>query len=201
VAAYCGHISLNETSGVLRHSLTRVLLAAGGVIAFVGYSYEYSHIPSPETSAGIKAITNHLLPVTSISQASAQQQAATSYNPSDSLLTPAPDAVAQWIAEAFDTDPAKRQAAIAAMANAQSEQVVPTLQKILITGEPGVDRPLALHSLRSLALQQGDIDGGIRDALRQAIYDGSDAAITHGAQATLEEVEKFFDHGIASPSR
>jgi hypothetical protein len=60
---------------------------------------------------------------------------------------------------------------------------------VLNTGEPEVDRPLALRSLRTLALHQGDTDGVIRNVLRQAIYHGDNEAVTQGAQAVLDDVE------------
>ena len=48
------------------------------------------------------------------------------------------------------------------------------LARLLTDGEPQVDRPLALRSLRDLALNQGDADSAIRDAVRHAIYHGDD---------------------------
>jgi len=60
---------------------------------------------------------------------------------------------------------------------------------VLSAGERQVDRPLALKSLRTLALNQGDADEGIRNVLRQAIYHGDDDATVQGAQAVLDDVE------------
>jgi hypothetical protein len=51
---------------------------------------------------------------------------------------------------------------------------VPVLRRLLTDAEPQVDRPLALRSLRDLALNQGDADGAIREAVRNAIYRGDD---------------------------
>lgn len=171
-------------------------LIVGGIAA-IGYSDIYA--PTPSSAAIIKANA-----ATSITPAQPIEEPSSSISVGyQSEVFPAPPeaTVDQWLADALGPDPDKRRIAIAAMANAQSEQVVPTLEKLLIHGEPQVDRPLALSSLRALALVQGDIDGGIRNALRQAVYDGSDDAITVGAQAALEEVESFFDHGVTEPSR
>ena len=85
-----------------------------------------------------------------------------------------PETVEQWIADTTSGDPAKRAAAIAALAEAPRAQALPVLGRLLTDGEPQVDRPLALRSLRDLALNQGDDDGAIRDAVRHAIYHGDD---------------------------
>jgi hypothetical protein len=108
------------------------------------------------------------------------------------------DRVAKWLTEAFDVDPATRAAAIAALADAPRAVAVPTLQRVLIAGEPMVDRSLALNSLRTLALQHGDNDGGVRDAVRQAIYDGSDDTIAQSAQSVLDEVNAALDSNTRS---
>lgn len=110
------------------------------------------------------------------------------------------DMVGQWVADAFDTDPSKRAKAITALATAPKSQAVPVLQKVLNMGETA-DRPLALYSLRTIALQQGDVDGGIRDVFRQAIYDGRYEAITPDAQTALDDVESYLDQVRPDASR
>ncbi|MEP7243809.1 MAG: hypothetical protein ABI885_08990 [Gammaproteobacteria bacterium] len=98
-------------------------------------------------------------------------------------------AVAKWKADATGDDSAARASAIISLANAPKLQALPVLQRVLTSGEPQVDRPLALKSLRTLALTQGDADGGIRNVLREAIYHGGDEATTQGAQSVLDDVE------------
>ena len=61
---------------------------------------------------------------------------------------------------------------------------------ILTDGEPQVDRPLALRSLRDLALNQGDADGAIRDAVRHAIYHGDDQTNVDDVQEVLDIIEE-----------
>jgi len=97
--------------------------------------------------------------------------------------------VEKWISEATGEEARARAAAIVALSGAPRSQAIPVLEKVLNTGEPGVDRPLALQSLRELALLQGDADGRVRDVLRHAIYHGSDEASSLGAQAALDDVE------------
>ena len=61
---------------------------------------------------------------------------------------------------------------------------------MLTDGEPQVDRPLALQSLRDLALNQGDADGAIREAVRNAIYHGDDQTKTDDVQEVLDIIEE-----------
>ena len=64
------------------------------------------------------------------------------------------------------------------------------LARILTDGEPLIDRPLALQSLRDLALNQGDADGAIRDAVRHVIYHGDDFTKAGDAQEVLDIIEE-----------
>jgi hypothetical protein len=98
--------------------------------------------------------------------------------------------LAQWIADSASADAAKRATAIAALANAPRTDALPVLRRLLTDGEPQVDRPLALRSLRDLALSQGDADGAIRDAIRHAIYHGDDQIRTDDAQDVLDVIEE-----------
>lgn len=102
-------------------------------------------------------------------------------------LTPA--AVARLAQETADADAGKRAGAIDALAAAPEADAVPVLQKILGSGGD-IDRQLALSSLHTLALRDGDAGGAIRELLRQAIYDGGDEAVASGAQAALEDIER-----------
>jgi hypothetical protein len=102
----------------------------------------------------------------------------------------APESVATWIADASSGDAARRATAIQALANAPRAEALPVLGHILLTGEPAVDRKLALASLRELALAQGDADGKVRDAVRQAIYHGDDFTPQDEVQETLDVIEE-----------
>ena len=107
-------------------------------------------------------------------------------------VTPPPTAeqAAQWIADLNNADAAKRSTAINALARAPRAQALPALRNVLLGGEPTVDRPLALNSLRELALDQGDADGRIRQTIREVIYHGDDESLATGAQDALDVVEE-----------
>jgi hypothetical protein len=98
--------------------------------------------------------------------------------------------VARWISAATGSDAAARAEAITALGNAPKAQALPVLRKVLEVGDPEVDRQLALSSLHALALDQGDTDGRIRKALRDAVYHGDDDSVGQGAQTILEDIER-----------
>lgn len=100
-----------------------------------------------------------------------------------------PDTVEQWIKDTEDSDPKIRAAAIAKLANAPKAQAVPALKNVIDTGEPEVDRHIALRSLHALALRDGDSNGQVRDVMRHAIYHGDNDGVTQTAQSLLDDVE------------
>jgi hypothetical protein len=130
--------------------------------------------PALQTSAPVE-------PITSTSGAA---------NPANEVPAATPENVAKWIADAMGGDAGKRASAIAALAHAPRADAIPVLRRILTDGEPQVDRPLALRSLRELALTQGDADGAIRDAVRNAIYHGDDQTPTDDVQEVLDIIEE-----------
>jgi hypothetical protein len=97
---------------------------------------------------------------------------------------------AKLIADSASGDAGKRAAAITALAEAPRADALPVLARLLTDGEPQVDRPLALRSLRDLALTQGDADGAIRDAVRHAIYHGDDQTRIDDVQEVLDTIEE-----------
>jgi len=99
------------------------------------------------------------------------------------------DTVGKWVAAAGGADAKAREAAIAALAKAPRAQALPVLTRVLKSGDPRTDKPLALRSLRTLAIDQGDADNHIREALREAVYHGDDDALVQSAQTTLDDVE------------
>ena len=108
--------------------------------------------------------------------------------------TLASETVMRLAREANGDDPAKRAAAINALGTAPKSLAVPVLQKVLTTSTDG-DRQLALSSFRTLALDQGDADGIIRDTIRLTVYDG-DEYVVADAQAVLEEIEHNLDGAV-----
>ena len=120
--------------------------------------------------------------------------AATSPTPSSSSTAAstkaaAPPTVEQLIQDTESSDASKRAAAIAALANAPKVQALPALKRVLDTGEPEVDRHIALRSLHALALRDGDSNGAVRDVMRYAIYHGDNDGVTQTAQSLLDDVE------------
>lgn len=100
-----------------------------------------------------------------------------------------PDTVEQWIKDTEDSDAKIRAAAIAKLANAPKAQAVPALKNVLDSGEPEVDRHIALRSLHALALRDGDSNGQVRDVMRRAIYHSDNDGVTQTAQSLLDDVE------------
>ena len=123
---------------------------------------------------------------------SPDQPAATAAAPSNTL--------AKWVMDASSNDAGTRAAAITALAQAPRLEAIPVLQRVLTDGEPTVDRPLALESLRTLALNQGDSDNLIRGALRNTVYDGNDEAISQSAADVLAEIENGLTRTVPQPA-
>lgn len=100
-----------------------------------------------------------------------------------------PDTVEQWIKDTQSSDPKIRAAAIAKLGSAPKAQALPVLKNVLETGEPEVDRHIALNSLHSLALRDGDKSGQVRDVMRSAIYHSDNDGVMQTAQSLLDDVE------------
>jgi HEAT repeat protein len=119
---------------------------------------------------------------------------------SEATAAPGPDTVEQWIADTQDSDPKIRAAAIANLANAPTAQALPALSEVLDTGEPEVDRHIALRSLHALALRDGDKNGQVRDVMRRAIYHSDNDGVTQTAQSLLDDVEAAFAEQQPQPN-
>jgi cytoskeletal protein RodZ len=116
--------------------------------------------------------------------------ASPSASPASSPVAAATKSTEQWIADAASGDAGVRAAAITALADAPRAEALPVLGRILESGDPQADRPQALISLRDLALNQGDDDGAIRDAIRHVIYHGDDFTKAEDAQEALDVIEE-----------
>lgn len=99
-----------------------------------------------------------------------------------------PDNAARWIADVNSEDAARRAAAINALADVPSATALPILQNVLTSGETGIDRPLAMKALRTLALREGDVNGAIRNVLREVVYH-ADEGVAQQAQSVLDDLE------------
>ncbi|HMN46746.1 MAG TPA: HEAT repeat domain-containing protein [Povalibacter sp.] len=94
-------------------------------------------------------------------------------------------------------DARTRADAIAELSRSTDPRAVGVLRRVLDDGDPQVDQPLALQSLQKLALERGDEDGAIRDALRYTVYHATDESVTQTAQLMLEDL----DARLASAAR
>jgi HEAT repeat protein len=117
---------------------------------------------------------------------------ATPNRPSPTRQTTGED-VERWITNTQSNDAKTRAAAIEALANAPKARAIPALERVLESGEPQVDRQIALRSLHLLALNNGDDNGAIRDVIRHAMYHSDDENVTQSAQAFLEDIEAALD--------
>jgi HEAT repeat protein len=97
--------------------------------------------------------------------------------------------IEKWIVDTTSPDPQTRADAIAALASAPKSEALPVLKNVLETGEPEVDRQVALRSLHTLALRDGDASGSIRDVLRGAQYHGGDESVSESAAALIEDLD------------
>jgi len=96
--------------------------------------------------------------------------------------------VEKLIHDATEGDRDTRADAIYGLADAPREQAAPVLHRILIGGDV-IDGHLALDALRTIALAQGDADGIVHNAVRFAVYHGTNDTITQSAQEILEELD------------
>ena len=101
--------------------------------------------------------------------------------------------LSQLIADANAEDATIRAAAIDALALAPKSRAAPVLQALL-SAATREDRELALNSLYTLALNQGDDDGAIRAVFRRTIYDGDDGELAVNAQLALDDLERDLGH-------
>ena len=136
-----------------------------------------------------KPIEETSLPVT--------MPAETKVESAEAVRTPANN-VAQLITNTQSNDAKTRADAIQALATAPKAQALPALKRVLESGEPQVDRQIALRSLHVMALNDGDDTGAIRDTIRYAVYHSDDEGVTQNAQALLEDIEAALAERTAS---
>jgi hypothetical protein len=173
----------------MQHRISPFVLltvAAAAAVALVTWYYASppAQITKAQTAVPMPASVPREMPVTPVPAIDA----------TPASLPPTAAAVSQWIADTMSGDAAKRAAAITALADGPKAQVLPVLRRLLTDAEPQVDRPLALRSLRDLALDQGDADGAIRDAVRNAIYHGDDQTKMGDVQDVLDIIEESEHH-------
>jgi hypothetical protein len=155
------------------------LLVLAGVAA---YAWEQRETPaSPELAA---------TPVKSVPAPTTSAAPTATADPAVSAAgAVSPDELARWSVDVNSADAGQRAAAISALAQAPSTSALPILQNVLNSGEVLVDRPLAMQSLRTLALREGDANGVIRGVLRQAIYHAEIEDLARQAQSVLDDLD------------
>lgn len=151
-------------------------LFALGSLAYLGHSY----FVRPRAQPAPPATTAVLQPAPAAAEESVSV-----------AVPPSPEQVAGWVDASTGEAPGPRAAAITALASVPPEQAVPALRSVLRAGDPVADRPLALQSLREIAMGSGDADGSIRDLLREVIYHGDSDAIGQQAQTMLDEFQGY----------
>ena len=175
--------------GTARSFLMPVALFALGLGSILGYTYaRRADAPAaPEAVLDTPAVSP-------LAQRAATPTATATDEPSPSPpVAEAPPAEqfppdAELLSAALGQDVAKGEAAVRTLAKMPRERAMPILRQIVASGDER-RRVLALHSLRTVAQDQGDADGGIREVIRTAIYHGDSEDVTAEAQNVLNEVE------------
>lgn len=179
---------------MIRPSLVIWGLFATGCISVVGYSY----VTRTQLAAASAPATRGVLasqPLRDRGESWIAPAELSSAERTESRPVPASaDPVFQLAADVSSQDTATRTAAISALATAPPKQAISVLQEVLSSGDPRGDRMLALHSLREMALNRGDPDNRIRDAIRYALQNG-DAAFVREAESVLSEIENMSGRG------
>lgn len=187
-----------------RTSVLLVMLAMFGAIGGLGYLHasrtssddSKESRPSAAAPTAIQPVRNTAETATVAAAAGDEADKPKEAPAQSSSASPTQQAVTgnveRWIADTQSNDAKTRAAAIAALANAPKAQAVPALERVLESGEPQVDRQIALRSLHTIALNDGDDNGAIRDAIRYAMYHSEDEGVTQSAQAVLEDIEAEF---------
>lgn len=184
---------------------TVIVVSIGMLAACGGLAYMHSNRDEPETAASTTTTTPSRTapsldavpaqgtttePSASNADANAAASSSSVTETAAAASTPGrPDNVEQWIQDTRDSDPKIRAAAIAKLANAPKAQALPVLKDVLDSGDPEIDRHIALNSLHTIALRDGDESGQVRDVMRRAIYHSDNDDVTQTAQSLLDDVE------------
>ncbi len=202
---YAGHEPWHSLSIKMRPAV--IVVSLGMLAACGGLAYTHSSRDEPETATSTATTqssrTDSFLGAvpaqasTPASNANSASAAATAASSSSSVSATSgglralsgPTPSSNGSRTRRDNDPKIRAAAIAKLANAPKEQALPVLKDVLETGEPEVDRHIALNSLHTIALRDGDKTGQVRDVMRRAIYHSDNDGVMQTAQSLLDDVE------------
>lgn len=167
------------------------MLAACGGLAYLHVTRDpaqEAHSARADDTSG-KAV---VAPAVTATSPASSLSAASDEETSASTAVATSETIARWINDTESPVAETRASAIAALANAPESQAIPALKRVLETGEPNVDRHIALRSLHALALRSADPTGQIRAVIRHAIYHGDDDNVTQTAQSLLDDIEADF---------
>jgi hypothetical protein len=193
--------------GSARSTLTLVWLFALGLGSILGYTYarrDDAATAPPMEAASLSSPTSSSRPPAAPAAPATTVEAASAGAPAAALTetvaaSPPPTVVKeasaskgpsdeQLRADALSPDPEKSESTLNALAKMPKERAIGVLRHVIISGDEK-RRVHALHSLRTLAVDQGDSDGAVRGAIRDAIYHGDSEDVTTQAQTVLAEVE------------
>jgi hypothetical protein len=176
--------------GSARSSLTLAAFFALGVGSILGYTYaRRDDTPAPLREVLAPAVAQPVPPIAATPgngvapPAPVPEQTTKAEVPSDTQL----------LADALGPDATKGEAAVQTLAQMPKERSLPLLRRILTSGDEK-RRVLALHSLRTVARDQGDDDGEIRAVVREAIYHSDNEDLTNEAQTVLSDIETSARH-------
>jgi hypothetical protein len=169
-----------------RQTLTLAGFFAAGCLAVVGYSFMTRVELAPEQAP--RPLATASLSTPPPSPPPPDEAFTATSEPAPSAAPPAAAGVSGWLVDATGDDPKARSYAISALAHAPKDAALPVLKKVLTSGDPEVDAPLALESLQTLALDQGDEDGRVKDVLRQFISHSGDEEFAEKAQRTMDTI-------------
>ena len=193
----------------MRRPLILTLIFVAGALATYGYTH-FTREPTaavaprkiaaaPAAAPRTAALQTSAAPANVTAQSVPPSETASSAasTPHTEANAPTEDRVGKWIAEANSDDPRARADAILALGDAPRERAIPALTEV-VNAADSIDAPLAMGSLKKLAINQGDADEKIRSVVRKAIYHGTDDSLASVAQATLSDIEVDLtraDHG------
>jgi hypothetical protein len=187
--------------GALRVFTILIAVTAIGIGAWLAYSRPSRTASAESSNTEPPTSAPEQVPIAYEAGGSTAQAFEASLSSVEPTANVVAEDVTQWIADARGEDPRRRIAAIIALSRAPKSQAVPVLHRVVDVGPPEPDRQLALRSLHTLAIEQGDADGRIRDTMRYAMYHGDDEAVAQSAQSFLEDLESVYAEQSTSTSR
>ena len=177
-----------------RQTLTLAGFFAAGCLAVVGYSLvtrvepAAEQAPRPLVTASLATPTPAPSPPNEAFPSPAEPAQATPAAPAAG--------VSAWLVDATGEDAKARTYAIPRSPALRRTLRSRCSKKVLTRGDPEVDGPLALESLQTLALDQGDEDGRVKDVLASVI-----SSIQATRNLRKRHSERWTPSHSATPSR